>query len=115
MASATSAAVEQVTYVSSSGSRVWSRSRTAAPSQATLATPGPVQAPGRIALEVDRDELIAGSTDSFDDRLALFHEAPDLVGLHLDPGHVAVMPDAHLAEPECLERALGGFDLPERF
>src|ERR1700694_5025284 len=57
--------------------------------------PSPVQAAGRIALEVERDEPIAGGLDS-------------------DARDVTVMANAHLLEPEGFDRGLGRFDLAQR-
>src|ERR1700687_3174367 len=83
---------------------------------ATLAgrLPSPFQAAGRIALEVERDEPIAGGLQRLDDPLALRHQARDLGGLDFDSRDVTVMANAHLLEPEGFDRGLGRFDLAQR-
>src|SRR3989454_10884649 len=75
--------------------------------------PGAVQAAGRIALEVDRDEPVAGRPQRLDDAIALRHQARKLGRLDLDSRDIAVMTYAHLCEAEGLDRRLGGFDLTQ--
>src|SRR3989442_6937726 len=76
--------------------------------------PGPVQVAGRVALEVERDEPIAGRPQRLDDLFAFRHQARDLARLDLYPCYVAVMANAHLLEPEGFDRGLGRFDLTQR-
>src|SRR5258708_23706731 len=77
--------------------------------------PGPVQAAGRVALEVERDELVAGRPQGLDDLFAFRDQARDLVRLHLDSRYVAVMANAYLLEPERFDGGLGRFDLTQHF
>src|SRR5712691_904835 len=77
--------------------------------------PGPVQAPARVALEVERHEPVAGRLQGADDSVAFRHKARDLRGLDLDARNVAVMADPHLPEPEGFDRGFGRLDLAQSF
>src|SRR6266852_574733 len=83
---------------------------------ATLAgrLPGPVQTAGRVALEVERDEFVAGRPQRADDAFALGDQARDLSGLDLDARDLAVVADPHMPKTERLVRGLGRLDLPQR-
>src|SRR4029077_6724401 len=76
--------------------------------------PGPVQPAGRVALEVEGDELVAGRPQGLDDPFALRHHARDLGRLDLDSCDLAMMPHAHLSEPERLDGGFRPFDLAQR-
>src|SRR6266849_10714938 len=62
--------------------------------------PGAVQAAARVALEVERVELVAGGAQRVYNLLAIRNEARDLRGLDLDACDVAVMAHPHLSESE---------------
>src|SRR5260370_40304926 len=90
----------------------WRRSRRRGWSDSLF--PGPVEAAGRITLEVRRHELVAGRAHCGCDALALFDQTPDVILVDLDASDVAVMSHADLPEAECLERILRRLDLPQR-
>src|SRR5258708_30336838 len=75
--------------------------------------PGPVQAAGRIALEVERDELVACRPQRLDDLFAFRDQARDLGRLALYSRDVAVIANADLLEPEGFDGGLGRFDLAQ--
>src|SRR5260370_1518637 len=90
----------------------WRRSRRRGWSDSLF--PGPVEAAGRVTLEVRRHELVAGRANRIGDALALFDQTPDVSRVDLDARHVAVMSHADLPEAQRLERILRRLDLPQR-
>src|SRR5205807_8040935 len=72
--------------------------------------PAAVEAAGRVALEVQRHELVAGPLQALYDRVAVGEERLHLLRLDLDPGDVAVVADPDLGEAERLHGRLRPLD-----
>ena len=76
--------------------------------------PGSVQAARGVALEVHGDEAIAGGANACDDPRAQVDQASDLGRLDLDPGDLAVVAHADLAEAQGVYGVLRGLDPGQR-
>src|SRR5260370_9590785 len=76
--------------------------------------PGSVEASGRVALQVERNELVARVLQGLNHALAIRKQPRHLLRLDLDTRHVAVVAHTHLPEAQQLDRVLGPLDPPQR-
>src|SRR5712692_10497941 len=76
--------------------------------------PCSVEASGRVALQVERNELVARILQGLHNALAIRKQPRHLVRLDLDSRHVAVVAHAHLLQSEQLDRVLGRLDPSQR-
>src|SRR5216683_3257284 len=76
--------------------------------------PGSVEASGRVALQVERNELVARVLQGLNHALAIRKQPRHLFGLDLDSRHVAVVAHAHLPESQQLDRVFGRLDPSQR-
>src|SRR5207302_4488715 len=76
--------------------------------------PSAVEAAGRVALEVERDELVARLLESLDHGFAPSEERLHLLQLDLDASDIPVVADPDLGEAERLHRRLRALDQAQR-
>src|SRR5712692_2898451 len=76
--------------------------------------PCSVETSGRVALEVEGNELVARVLQGLNHALAIRKQQRHLLRLDLDSRHFAVVAHAYLLQSKQLDRVLGGLDPSQR-